>query len=102
MHQLGLITKVGTCSRVPHPVQIGLEPPIWVPPGANQTAADRSEPDSYRFPDTATFTRDVDILPEGHRLVTGDARCAMDSQGSLSCHTGEHGFAFASICGENW
>jgi hypothetical protein len=49
-----------------------------------------------------TFSRDVDILPEGHRLVNGDARCAMGYQGSLSCHTGEHGFAFASIWGENW
>ena len=27
---------------------------------------------------------------------------AMGYQGSLSCQTGEHGFAFASIWGENW
>jgi hypothetical protein len=55
-------------------VQIGLEPPIWVSSGANWTVANRSEPGSYRFSDTPTFTRDVDILPEGHRLVNGDAR----------------------------
>jgi hypothetical protein len=72
------------CDRVPHPVQIGLEPPIWVSPGANQTVgvANRSEPGSYRFSDTPTFTRDVDILPEGHGLVNGDARCAMGYRGS--------------------
>jgi hypothetical protein len=48
--------------------------PDLVPPGANQTVANRSEPGSYRFSDTPTFTRDVDILPEGHRLVNGDAK----------------------------
>jgi hypothetical protein len=51
--------------------------------------------------DTPMFTRDVDILLEGHRLGNGDARCAVGYQGALSCHIGEHGFAFASIWGEN-
>ena len=88
------------CYWVPHP-HIGLEPPIWVPPGANQTVANRSEPGSYRFSDTPTFTRDVDILPESHRLVNGDARCAMGYQ-RLAELPHRHGFAFASIWGKNW
>jgi hypothetical protein len=60
------IDPYGTIGRdlVPHPVHIGLEPPTWARPGANGTVADRSEPGSYRFPDTPTFTLDVDIRPE--------------------------------------
>ena len=89
--------------RVPDPVQIGLEPGLG-PPGANGRRSEDvgSESGGYRFSDTPTFTLDVDIRPEGDRLVNGDARCAEGYQGSLSCHTGEHGFAFESIGGEDW
>jgi len=78
--------------------------PAWAPPGANGRRSEHvgSESGGYRFSDTPTFTLDVDIRPEGDRLVNGDARCAEGYQGSLSCHTGEHGFAFESIGGENW
>jgi hypothetical protein len=64
------------------------------------SCGDRDLDQRCRFSDTPTFIRPVDILPEGDRLVNGDARCAKGYQGSLSCHTGEHRFAFASICGE--
>ena len=49
--------------------------------------------------DTLTFTRDVDVLPEGHQLRNGDAFCLVGYQGSVSCATGEHGFTNYSVFG---
>jgi len=85
--------------RVPDPVQIGLEPRPGPRPAPTGAVANTSESGGYRFSDTPMFTLDVEIRPEGDRLVNGDARCAEGYQGSLSCHTGEHGFAFESIGG---
>jgi hypothetical protein len=53
----------------------------------------------FRHP---TFTRDIDVLPEGHRLANRNAYCGLGYRGSMTCRTGEHGFAIATIWGENW
>jgi hypothetical protein len=57
---------------------------------------------SYRFSDTPTFTRDVDILPEGRKLVNGDTKCQRGYQYSMSCRTGDHGFIIGAARGMNW
>ncbi len=36
------------------------------PSGANQTVVEASSPARYTSSDTPTFTRDVDVLVEGH------------------------------------
>ena len=87
------------CDVVPHPVQIGAEPPTVVPPGANQTVATPQQPADYRHSDGWEFTRDVDVLPEGRQLRNGDAFCLVGYQGSVSCTTGEHGFTNYSVFG---
>ncbi len=87
------------CDVVPHAVQIGAEPPTVVPPGANQTVATPQQPAEYRHSDTLTFTRDVDVLPEGRQLRNGDAFCLVGYQGSVSCTTGDHGFTNYSVFG---
>ena len=66
------------------------------PPGANQTVAGPQEPGRYVHSETLTFTRDVDYLREGYRLVNGDAWCAVGYQGSVSCTSGANGFTLAS------
>lgn len=81
------------CDTVPDPVPIGSgSPQPAVPPGANQTVAGPQAAAQYRHSDTPTFTRDVDVLPEGHQLANGNAFCAVGYQGSVSCTTGDHGF----------
>lgn len=65
------------------------------PPGTNQTVVSPQQPAQYVRSDTPTFTRDVDDLPEGHRLVNGDAWCAVGYQGSLTCYSGANGFTLA-------
>jgi hypothetical protein len=90
------------CDAVPTPTQIGDAPPIVVPPGANQTIATPHEAAVYRYSATPTFTRNVDVLPEGHQLVNGDASCAVGYQGSVGCKTGEHGFVHYSIWGNTY
>ena len=57
------------------------------PKGTNQTVAGRSEAAAQRHSDTLTFTSDVDILPEGHRLQNGQAKCAVGYQGTVHCQT---------------
>ena len=66
------------------------------PPGANQTVMSPQRPAEYVHSDAATFTRaDVGDLPEGYRLVNGDAWCAVFYQGSISCVSGANGFTLA-------
>jgi hypothetical protein len=69
------------------------------PSGANQTAVDASAPARYTYSATPTFTRDVDVLVEGHRLDNGDATCGVGYQGTVQCVTGEHSFAISSDFG---
>ncbi|MEI6251940.1 MAG: hypothetical protein WCP30_03965 [Mycobacteriaceae bacterium] len=87
------------CDAVPSPEQISDEPPTVVPPDANQTIAGPQQPAHYRHSDTWEFTRDVDVLPEGHQLVNGEASCLVGYQGSVSCTTGDHGFTHYGIFG---
>lgn len=70
-----------------------------VPSGANQTVVDASAPARYAYSDTPTFTRDVDVLLEGHRLENGDATCGVGYQGTVHCVIGEHSFVVSSQSG---
>ncbi len=91
------------CDRVPNPDQYpGMQPATYPPPGTNQTVATGSEAASYRFSLTPTFSRDVDILPEGRQLVNGNAQCQRGLQGTMSCRTGEHGRLLSYTRGKNW
>jgi hypothetical protein len=56
----------------------------------------------YRCFVTPTFTREVDVLPEGRQLENGTAKCARGMQGSMHCETGEHGFVISYTRGQNW
>jgi len=69
------------------------------PPGTNQTVADPQVPARYVTSEALTFTRNVDVLPQGYRLVSGDAWCAVGYQGTVSCTTGDNGFTISSIYG---
>lgn len=91
------------CDRVPRPDEYPLMTPVtYPPPGTNQTVATAAEPGSYRFSLTPTFSREVDVLPEGRMLVNGDAKCRRGLQGSMSCRTGAHGFMLSYTSGLNW
>ncbi|MGV0812627.1 hypothetical protein ABQF34_11765 [Mycolicibacterium boenickei] len=77
--------------------------PIDAPAGANQTVVNSGAPASYRHSETASFTRDVDVLPEGHRLENWGASCGVGYQGTVTCKTyGEHGFILSSTYGVLW
>lgn len=77
--------------------------PIDAPAGTNQTVVNSGGPASYRRSDTASFTRDVDVLPEGHRLENWGASCGVGYQGTVTCKTyGEHGFILSSTYGVLW
>lgn len=69
------------------------------PPGTNQTVAGPGEPARYAQSDTQTFTRDVDPLPRGFRLVNGAASCRLSEQATLSCRTGDNGFVLNATYG---
>ncbi len=102
------------CDRVPArwpdgtPVQAGVPGPPGSyscggsrcplpPPGANQIVAGPQQPAQYVESATRTFTRDVDNLPEGFRLVNGEAWCATGYQGSVFCASGENGFVINTV-----
>lgn len=102
------------CDRVPArwpdgtPVQAGVPgPPGFYscggrrcplpPPGANQIVAGPQQPAEYVESPTPTFTRDVASLPEGYRLVNGDAWCATGYQGSVFCASGDNGFVIDAV-----
>jgi hypothetical protein len=70
-----------------------------VPAGMNQTIVDASGPAHYTHSDTPTFTRDVDVLLEGHRLDNGHASCGRGYQGTIHCVVGEHSFAVSTDYG---
>lgn len=88
------------CDVVPDPDNVDYDARTVVPPDADQTVATPQQPGQYRHSDTLTFTRDVDVLPEGHQLVNGAASCLVGFQGSVSCSTGPHGFTHYSIFGD--
>lgn len=76
--------------------------PYDAPNGTNQTVVDSWGPARYAHSDTPTFTRDVDTLPEGYRLLNGLASCAVGYQGTVDCKSGEHGFVLSALYGVLW
>ena len=68
------------------------------PSGANQIVADPQQPARYVKSDTASFTRNVGVLPAGYRLVNGNAWCYVSaaSPGGINCRTGGNGFLWSS------
>jgi hypothetical protein len=76
--------------------------PYDAPPGTNQTVIASWGPAGYVHSDEPTFTRDVDTLPEGHRLQNWLAGCAVGYQGTVDCKSGEHGFVLSAVYGVLW
>lgn len=77
--------------------------PSDAPAGTNQTVVNSWGPATYQHSDTPTFTRDVDVLPEGHRLENWGASCGVGYQGTVTCKTyGSHGFVLSSTYGVLW
>jgi hypothetical protein len=77
--------------------------PMDAPDDTNQTVVISGAVAEYRHADTPSFTRDVDVLPEGHRLENWGASCGVGYQGTVSCKTyGHHGFTISSVYGVLW
>lgn len=77
--------------------------PADAPPGTTQTVVNSWAPAMYVHSDTASFTRDVDVLPQGHRLENWGATCAVEHQGTVRCETyNNHGFMLSRIDGQLW
>lgn len=76
----------------------GLRCPL-PPPGTNQTIASAQEPAHYVYSNPSNFTREVDVLPAGQRLVNGNAWCYVGYQGTVSCSSGENGFTLSATYG---
>jgi hypothetical protein len=77
--------------------------PLDAPTGMNQTVVNSWGPASYQHSDTPTFTRDVDVLPEGYRLENWGATCAVGPEATVTCETyGQHGFLISSLYGVLW
>ncbi|MDT5014926.1 MAG: hypothetical protein QOD39_1086, partial [Mycobacterium sp.] len=73
------------------------------PAETNQTVVNSWGPAEYTDSTTPTFTRDVDVLPEGQRLENWGATCGVEPDATVTCRTyGEHGFAIATTYGELW
>jgi hypothetical protein len=77
--------------------------PVDAPAGTNQTVVNSWGPASYQHSDAPTFTRDVDVLPEGYRLENWGATCAVGTDSTVICETyGQHGFVISSLYGVLW
>ncbi|MGV9802628.1 hypothetical protein ACWDTP_31710 [Mycobacterium sp. NPDC003449] len=77
--------------------------PTDAPAGTNQIVVNSGVPATYRFSEQQSFTRDVDVLPEGHRLENWGASCGVGHQGTVTCKTyGQHGFVLSSTYGVLW
>lgn len=77
--------------------------PADAPAGTNQTVVNSWGPAEYQHSDDATFTRDVDVLPEGQRLENWGASCGVGHQGTVTCKTyGQHGFVLSTTYGVLW
>jgi len=93
-----------SCGIGPNGGPVGCDAvPVDAPEGVNQTVVNSWGPAEYRHSDAATFTRDVDVLPEGHRLENWGAGCAVGLQGTVKCTTyGQHGFILSAVYSEFW
>ena len=77
--------------------------PLDAPAETKQSVVNSWGPAEYRGSNTTTFTRDVDVLPEGHRLENWGASCGVGNQGTLTCRTyDEHGFMISTVHGVLW
>jgi len=74
------------------------------PPGANQIVTGPEDPAHYAESATATFTRDVDVLVPGYRLVNGAGWCYVGSGSprSVVCNSGDHGFSVQALGVRFW
>jgi hypothetical protein len=76
--------------------------PSDAPAGTNQTVATSWAAGQYRKSDTATFTRNAAVLPQGRRVQTLGGACAVDEQGAVHCESGSHGFILSPDHGVLW
>lgn len=77
--------------------------PLDAPDGTDQTVVNSWGPAEYRDSTTASFTRDVDVLPEGFRLENWGASCGVGPAGVVTCTTyGAHGFEITRDHGVLW
>jgi hypothetical protein len=93
-----------SCGIGPNGGPVGCDAvPRDAPAGTNQTVVNSWAPAEYRHSDTASFTRDVDVLPQGYRLENWGATCAVDHQGAVMCETyNDHGFSVSEDDGQLW
>jgi hypothetical protein len=93
-----------SCGIGPNGGPVGCDAvPAQAPADANQTVVNPWAAAEYRHSEVASFTRDVDVLPEGHRLENWGATCAVGYQGTVHCETyNDHGFVLAGAYGELW
>lgn len=77
--------------------------PAGAPPGTDQTVIEDDRPAVYRQT-SPRFTRDVEVLPPGHRLTNGATRCAVLDDGAVQCEIkgGAHGFIVSATTGVLW
>lgn len=96
------------CGIAPNGGDVGCDAvPADAPQGTNQTVIPVAEPASYRHSDIATFTRDVDVLPAGQRLIIQGSTCAVGAQGTgyqgtVICKKTSGGFVLAGSHGILW
>lgn len=92
------------CGILPNGGPVGCDAvPRDAPAGSNQTVVNSWGPAEYRHSDEPSFTRDVDVLPEGYRLENWGASCGVGHDGALTCTTyGQHGFTMSAVYGELW
>ncbi|WP_369830957.1 hypothetical protein [Mycobacterium sp. NS-7484] len=92
------------CGILPNRGPVGCDAvPADAPEGMTQTFVEAGGPASYRHSGTKLFTRDVDVLPAGHRLENWGAACGVTHDGTLICKTsGRHGFSLDRDTGFLW
>lgn len=91
------------CGIGPNGGPVGCDAVPYDVTGYDQTVVNPWGPASYRRSDVASFTRDVDVLPEGHRLANWGASCGVGHQGTVTCTTyGGHGFTLAATYSVLW
>lgn len=93
-----------SCGIGPNGGPVGCDAvPMAAPPGTNQTVVRPGSAAEYRHSDTETFTRDVDVLPAGHRLSNMGVSCGVGHQGTVTCNgTVHHGFTISNVYGVLW
>lgn len=93
-----------SCGIGPNGGPVGCDAvPKDAPTETNQTIVNSWGPAEYSHSDTASFTRDVDVLPEGYRLENWGSSCGVGHQGTVHCKTyNEHGFVISGVYGVLW